>query len=44
MASFFVPKFRFGMPVVVNSADQALVSDAVEMYVALIPDTDQVID
>jgi len=41
---FFVPKLRFGMPVVVNSADQAFEGDAVEMLFALIPYTDQVVD
>lgn len=33
----FVPPSRYGMPVVVNKAGQALEGDAVEMYVALIP-------
>ena len=39
-----VAPYRFGMPVVVNLADQAFVADAVEMYVALIPMTDQIVD
>jgi len=33
---------RYGMPVVMNSGGQALHSDAVEMYVALIPLLDEV--
>ncbi len=44
MPTFFVPKLRFGMPVVVNSADQAFEGDAVEMLFALIPYTDQLVD
>ncbi len=35
---------RYGMPVVMNSAGQALEGDAVEMYVALIPIMDEVQD
>ena len=42
---FFVPKLRFGMPIVVNLADQAFETvDADEMLVALIPYTDQIVD
>ena len=41
---FFVPKLRYGMPIVVNLADQAFEGDAVEMFVALIPYTDQIVD
>ncbi len=41
---FFVPKWRYGMPVVVNLADQAFEGDAVEMFVALVPYTDQIVD
>jgi len=33
---------RYGMPVVVNSGGQALVSDAVEQYVALLPMLDEI--
>ncbi len=41
---FFVPKLRYGMPVVINSADQIFEQDGVEHLVALIPYTDQVVD
>lgn len=33
----FVPPSRYGMPVVHNKSGQAKVADAVEMYVALVP-------
>lgn len=38
----FCPPTRHGMPVVVNLAGQALHSDAVEAFVALVPITDEV--
>lgn len=38
----FTPPTRYGMPVVVNLAGQALEGDDVEMYVALVPITDEV--
>ena len=38
----FSPPTRYGFPVVVNLAGQALHSDAVEAYIALIPITDEV--
>lgn len=37
----FSPPTRYGMPVVWNESGQALEGDAVEMYVALIPRTDE---
>lgn len=40
--SFFVPPTRYGMPVVVNKSGQALEGDAVEMYVALVPNPDEI--
>ena len=44
MPEYFVPKLRYGFPVVVNLTGQAFEGDAVEMLVALIPYTDQVVD
>ena len=38
----FSPPTRYGMPVVYNLGGQALHSDAVEMYVALVPIVDEV--
>lgn len=38
----FRPPSRYGMPVVVNKAGQALEGDAVEMYVALVPIVDEI--
>lgn len=37
----FVPPARYGMPVVYNRSGQALEGDAVEMYVALVPEFDE---
>lgn len=39
---FFSPPDRYGMPIVINKSGQAFFSDAVEMYVALIPLIDEV--
>ena len=39
---YFSPPTRYGFPVVVDLAGQALFSDAVEMYIALVPVTDEV--
>ncbi len=36
--------YRFGMPVVFNRTSQAFVADAVEMYVALIPLRDRIVN
>lgn len=38
----FTPPNRYGQVIVLNSSGQALVGDAVEMYVALVPITDEV--
>jgi hypothetical protein len=40
--SHFVPPTRYGFPVVKNDCGQALEGDAVEMYIALIPKTENV--
>lgn len=37
----FIPPQRYGMPVVKNEAGQALHTDAVEMFIALIPQIDE---
>ncbi len=42
LVGIFCPPTRYGMPVVVNKSGQAFEGDAVEMYVALIPITDEV--
>lgn len=39
---FFTPPERYGMPIVLNKSGQAFEGDAVEMYVALVPITDEV--
>jgi hypothetical protein len=39
---FFTPPNRYGMPIVLNKAGQALEPDAVEMYVALVPIIDEI--
>ena len=39
-----VAPLRYGMPVVLNSTGQAFEGDAVTMYVALVPYTDQIVD
>ena len=39
---YFTPPHRYGMPIVVNLGGQALHSDAVEMFVALVPIIDEV--
>lgn len=41
---FFIPPSRYGMPVVINKGGQAFEGDAVEMFVALIPAYDKVVD
>lgn len=41
---FFIPPERYGQVVVVNESGQALEGDAVEMFVALIPQYDKVVD
>jgi hypothetical protein len=38
----FVPPTQYGFPIVYNKAGQALEGDAVEMYIALIPQVDNV--
>ena len=38
-----VAPLRYGMPVVLNSTGQAFQGDAVTMYVALVPYTDQIV-
>ena len=39
---FFVPPTRYGFPVLINSTAVALMDDAVEMYIAFIPITQNV--
>lgn len=39
---FFYPPNRYGQVIVVNKSGQAFFSDAVEMYVALVPQVDEV--
>lgn len=38
---YFSPPTRYGMPVVLNQGGQAFEGDAVEMFVALVPQTDE---
>lgn len=40
--SYFVPPTRYGFPIVQNNTAQAFQGDAVEMYIALIPITENV--
>ena len=40
--SHFVPPTRYGFPIVYNKSGQAFEGDAVEMYIALIPKTENV--
>lgn len=42
--SGFVPPTRYGSVVVVNKSGQALEGDAVEMYIALVPNEDEIQD
>ena len=39
---YFVPPTRYGFPVVINNTSQAFQGDAVEMYIALIPVTENI--
>lgn len=42
MVGIFTPPERYGMPVILNASGQTLDSDAVQMYVALIPIVDEI--